>query len=350
VNVLQYFRLLYLNAIKVDQNQCVRLAGKTNPLQNILPNTRYGSKLDVLSNVSPAARGRKDFYLKPARKIASDVGFTEGPVLRANGDVVFVSLDHGRLYQIVNGKTTVLAELPGGPNGATEGIDGTIYVAQNGGRWGGNKHPDWRIGCGVQSVAKSGAIGWASADPISPNDLCFGPDGLLYVTDPTRYRPARDDGRIFRIDVTTGESEILCSLPWFPNGIGFGLEDDALYVAQHGPLYQIMRFPLDNGRLGKPEAFTPSIAPRMPDGFLFDTEGNLTTAAPSHGDELGEIQTFDRNGKLIDAFSPDSGKLYTNVALNSERTLIVTAAGGGSVLAIDDWPHAGLPLHPFRKR
>jgi gluconolactonase len=187
-------------------------------------------------------------------------------------------------------------------------------------------------------------VTWLTQDPIAPNDLCFGPDGLLYITDPTRPREARDDGRLFRCNIETGEAELLCSLPWYPNGLGFGLEDDALYVAKAGPDYGIMRLPIDNGRLGKAEVFA-AMGRFNPDGFTFDTEGNLITSA-----KPGEIQTFDRNGKLIDQYVlPKESYNPRNVALGDDRVLIVTASDAGAVVAVDGWPHAGLPLHPFRK-
>jgi gluconolactonase len=281
-----------------------------------------------------------------ARSIARNVGATEGPVIRADGEIVFVSVDQARLYRVQSGETSVLAELPGGPNGATEGRDGTIYVAQCGGRWGRNKKPDWSFISGVQAVGRDGNVRWLSTDPIAPNDICFGPDGCLYVTDPTRYRDARDDGRLFRVHVETGETEILCSLEWYPNGIGFG-PDDALYVAKSGPDYGIVRFSLANGRLERPEEFI-RMGTYKPDGVLFDAEGNFTTAAISTGEGPGQIQTYDSSGRSIDSFVPRSHKEFTNVALGSDRRLIITSPEDGSVLAVDGWPYAGLPLHPFR--
>ena len=156
-----------------------------------------------------------------AREIATGVGFCEGPVIRSSGEIVFVSIDHGKLYRIPEGirgsGAAVFAETGGGPNGATEGLDGTIYVTQTGGRWGPrNPDPDWSLGTGVQRVAPDGTVRWLSTGLIAPNDLCFGPDGKLWVTDPTRYRYPRDDGRLFRVDPVTGETELLCSVPWYP--------------------------------------------------------------------------------------------------------------------------------------
>ena len=278
------------------------------------------------------------------RVLASGVGFTEGPVIRPDGEIVFVSIDQGRLYRLSGGNLEVLAELGGGPNGATEALDGTIYIAQNGGKYGQVKRPSSVTG-GVQAVSRNGEVRWISKDPIAPNDLCFGPDGLLYLTDPTR-RPARDDGRLFRCNVETGETELLLTVPWFPNGIGFGI-DDALYVARSGEC-TIVRYEITGGRLGKEETFTKMPFGRS-DGFLFDVEGNLVTTAISTTDAPGQIQTYDRNGKLIDTFIPGPNRLYTNVAVGPDRVLIISDSGGGNLLAVDDWPKAGLELYPFRK-
>ena len=267
-------------------------------------------------------------------------------MIRPDGEIVFVSTEQGLLYRIKDGRCERFAEPGHFPNGATEGRDGTIYITQAGGkrRFG----PGEGVG-GIQAVDRAGTVRWVTQDPISPNDLCFGPDGLLYLTDPTRPRPARDDGRLFRVDVTTGECELLVTIPWYPNGLAFG-NDGALYVARSMQWEQrpsIVRFPSEGGRLGKPETFLEMSYGR-PDGFLFDAAGNIVIAAIATAERPGEIQTYDRNGKPIDTLVPGPHKEYTNVALGPDRVLIITDGGGKAVLAVDDWPHPGLPLYPFR--
>jgi gluconolactonase len=288
-----------------------------------------------------------------ARQVASGVGNCEGPVIRSDGEIVVSSMDQGRLYKISGERAEVLADVGHRPNGSTEWSDGTLYVCQSGGtHWG----PNAGLG-GIIAVARDGTWRWVTQDPIRPNDLCFGPDGLLYVTDPTGNRPARDDGRLFRCNIETGEAELLCSLPWFPNGIAFGLEEDAIYVARSiefpGDLQSgIVRFSLDGGRLGTGETFIHMPPSHRPDGFLFDAEGNVVIGCNANNRENaepGRIQVYDRQGKHLDTFVPGPNKMYTNVALGPDRMLVITDTAGGSVLAVDNWPHPGLPLFPFRK-
>jgi len=288
-----------------------------------------------------------------ARTMASDVGRTEGPVIRPNGEILFVSINHGVIYRMQGERAIVFAQTDGGPNGLAEGQDGTLYVAQSSGRHRPG-HPA-SVGStakaldtgGIQAVDSSGNVTWVTQDPIAPNDLCFGPDGFLYLTDPTRGREARDDGRLWRCNVETGEAELLCSVPWFPNGIGFGI-DDALYVASSGES-RVVRFSLDRGRLGKEETFFQLPRGESPDGFAFDTEGNLISGCVCFVEGPGQVVVFDRNGKQIDKFLPgSSSKQYTNVALGPDRVLIIADTQGGKILAVDNWPYPGLPLYPFR--
>ena len=275
--------------------------------------------------------------------IASDLGFTEGPVIRQRGDYICTSCDRGLLYRVDGGVASVFAETGGGPNGSTEGADGKIYVAQNG-----RGVPPYGerlrgITGGVQVVSPDGSnVDWVTQDPVSPNDLCFGPDGLLYVTDPTR--PAvRRNGRLWSIDVESGETEILAQMDWYPNGIGFGLDPHVLFVVNMSDR-QIVRFALDDGRLGSPEVFI-EFEKGSADGFDFDAEGNLVASVPG----AGRIETWSMEGKLLDVTVVGDGEHgFTNIALDENRVLIGCDARHGTLVEYHDWPGVGLPLYPFR--
>src|ERR1700716_1435796 len=105
--------------------------------------------------------------------LASDLGCLEGPVACQDGSLVVTSIDRGKLYLIADRQVQVLANTGGGPNGATEGLRGEIFVAQNGG-----VRPalnELRGPAGVQVIERSGELRLFGECMLSPNDLCFGP-------------------------------------------------------------------------------------------------------------------------------------------------------------------------------
>lgn len=274
--------------------------------------------------------------------VSTDVGFTEGPVFTQRGSLVFVSIDRGLVYEFDSGETRVLGRTGAGPNGAAEGPDGVIYVAQNGGQWPASRTEG--VTGGVQGIQPDGTVRTVTTDPIYPNDLCFGPDGFLYVTDPSRG-PRRDDGRLWRIDIRTGSAELLLSVPWYPNGIGFNADNDSIFVAQGGE-GRILRFPFAPGeRLGAPELHVQLVHGR-PDGFAWDLDGNLVIGAIT-GTAPGDLQVYDPQGKLLEIIAPGDGQKYTNLAISASGTLAVTDSDNGRVL-VAQWPAGGLALHPFR--
>lgn len=276
--------------------------------------------------------------------IAEGLGFTEGPVIRSRTkSVVVTSISRGCLYEITEAGAERLASAEAGVNGATEGAGDVFYMTHFWGTW--PAPAGIRSTGGVLVWAAEPGLTWLTRDPVSPNDLCFGPDGKLYVTDPTR--PHREDGRLWRCDVDSGDALLLCSLDWYPNGIGFGLEDDAIYVAAT-MRQQIVRLQIEGDNLTNPEVVV-QMSRGVPDGFAFDTDGNVIIAAPSLEQGVpGTIQTWSTSGELLDLFEPGPSRLYSNVALSEDRTLYITDSDGERVLQVSNWPAAGLPLHPFR--
>jgi gluconolactonase len=274
--------------------------------------------------------------------LATDCGFTEGPVQRRDGTVVVGSIDRGVIYRITPGGREMFADLGGGVNGLAEGADGTLYVAQMGSRRRAVRHP--HTTGGIQRVFPDGSWTWLTQDPISPNDLCFGPDGMLYWTDPTRGR--FNDGRLWRMCLDDENPELLTSVSWYPNGIAFGPEEDAVYIAVYME-QQIVRFPMGADGLGEPTIII-QMERGHPDGLAFDAKGQLIVAANSLSGDRGQIQTWTVSGELVDVFEPGPGTHYTNIALNGDREMVITYSDGEQVLLATGWPNPGLPLHPFR--
>ncbi|MBN8979672.1 MAG: SMP-30/gluconolactonase/LRE family protein, partial [Rhizobiales bacterium] len=67
--------------------------------------------------------------MSKARAIATDLQFPEGPVAMPDGSVVLVEIRRRTLTRVYpDGRKEIIAEIPGGPNGAALGPDGKIYI------------------------------------------------------------------------------------------------------------------------------------------------------------------------------------------------------------------------------
>lgn len=275
-------------------------------------------------------------------EIETHLGFIEGPVVVGDDELLGVSLSAGCVFRIERGRVSIVAKLPGAPNGSTLDGDGVIFVAQNGGHCPGL--PRRTANGGIQTITPDKTVGWLTTDPVAPNDLCFGPDGLLYITDPTR-QAARDDGRLWRADPHTGESELETSVPWFPNGIAFGVNGDDLYVTSTGDR-RIYRFDRRDIRSASAELVVELTAGH-PDGMAVDVDGNLVVAAVGGEGEAGGIHVISPTGVLLELVNTGPSRYITNVALTPDRRLFATDADRGVVMCTD-WPTAGLDVFPFR--
>ncbi|MGB6515572.1 MAG: SMP-30/gluconolactonase/LRE family protein, partial [Mycobacterium sp.] len=164
--------------------------------------------------------------------IADGLGFTEGPVWLPDDRVALTSISHGCVY-IVDPRDGALERIDtgGGPNGLACSADGTLYVAQNGGAWGasGSAEP------GVQ-VITDGRVDYLVEGLGAPNDLTFGPDGRLWITD-TRGEfdistpGAGLPGHVYATDVVSGDTQqVIDDGPVFINGLGFDRDGSRLLV------------------------------------------------------------------------------------------------------------------------
>jgi gluconolactonase len=269
----------------------------------------------------------------------SGLGFIEGPAWTADGRLSLVSISHGCIYTL-DGSGAVRDRIPtgGGPNGlASRG--GELFVAQNGGIFGASGVTKG----GVQRIADGrGELLFAEAF-TAPNDICFGPDGRLYVTDPLTDKALTEpvEGRLLACDLATGEAEVLVDKRLFPNGLAFDASGEVLYLAQTYPRV-IERFTFRNGRLSS-DGILCTLAKGRPDGMAIDQEGKLWICTPG----TGGVEVFTREGKPLQRIEFGEGTMTTNCCFGGPKMtdLFVTAAGRGSVLRVDAGV-PGLPLYP----
>jgi gluconolactonase len=271
--------------------------------------------------------------------VCDGLGFTEGPIYFPDGRVVVTSISRGCVYEIdATGEVRRTVRTGGGPNGLARAGD-RVFVAQNGGIFGA---PD-KTSPGVQFLAGDELTYLTRENCEAPNDLCFGPDGLLYVTDPVTDLALKQpvDGHVLACDPETGHTQIVVSKRQFPNGLAFDPSGRHMYLAQTFPRL-IERFSWTAGRLESDGKFC-ELSSGRPDGLAVDTEGNLWICTPG----TGGIEVYSPTATLIQRIEFGSGAMTTNCCFGGieRQDLFVTAAGRGQLLRLRT-ESKGLELYP----
>lgn len=294
--------------------------------------------------------------------VASGLESPEGPVLLEDGTwlVVEMSDTRGCVSHVDSAGRRRTVCRTGRPNGLALTSDGSVLVAESQMPALLQLSPDWRSDGSWVVLGERTTQG---SPMLFPNDLCFGPDGALYVTDSglpldvmqRDLLSSRDpaslpfDGRLYRVDISTGQIETVDAGMGHLNGISVG-PDRAIYTNDtiSGDIY---RYPFISGSIGQRETFgnvidrSLSSGFRGPDGMAHDVHGNLYVAVFNQS----EIVVLDRHGQWIDRIAT-LGAQPTNLAFGQgEAAIYVTeretgtlqrlrALGEGALLLTDGEP------------
>lgn len=293
-------------------------------------------------NAAPSGAGKLDKrdpafdLLVPAsaqiEKAATGFLFTEGPLWRPDGSLLFSDVPGNVIYQMAPGggvskwlEKAGSDEAPGGgyigSNGLSLDREGRVVICMHG-----RGKIVAQDASGKQTVL---ADKYQGKRLNSPNDIAWRKNGDLYFTDPP-YGFAKQDedpakelkfNGIYRL--SKGKLELLHKDMSRPNGLAFTPDEKFLYVANSDPAKKIWnKFPVQaDGTLGAPTLLLDVTAEKddgLPDGLKVDKAGNLFATGP------GGVWVFDAGGKLLGRIQPD--EVPANVGWGEDgKTLFMTA-------------------------
>jgi gluconolactonase len=303
-----------------------------------------------------------------ARVLAEGLEFPEGPVAMPDGTIILVEIRGKRLTRIhPDGRKEVIAQVPGGPNGAALGPDGKMWICNNGGfTWSPSNSlaplqaADY-IGGSLQKIdIQSGKIEtvFDSCGPNKlkgPNDLVFDRDGGLWFTDlGKRYERQTDNGGLYYMS-PGGKDLKEVVFPMQPaNGVGLSPDEKTVYVAET-PTARIWSFnitgpgeikPVETLYRGERGVCIAGLGGyQMFDSLAMEANGNVCVATLIKG----AISVIAPDASWSSRSKPAT-RATTNICFGGPdlRTAYITLSSKGQLIAMD-WPRPGLPLNFLNK-
>src|SRR5262249_17803448 len=172
--------------------------------------------------------------------VATGLEVPEGPVVLPDGRVAFVEQVRGQVSVYDGAPVDCVARVGGAANPVPLG-EGALEAAQNGGVVGAWRSADPRPP-GIQRVYLDGRVEYVTTEVagqplLAPNDLCFGPDGRLWFTDPGHpYDPVIRGAAGRLVVIGGGRGGILGGVrPVYCNGLAFHNDGGLGWVGRHGP-------------------------------------------------------------------------------------------------------------------
>ncbi len=265
--------------------------------------------------------GRPSAWIDANRPGLDTPSFLEGPAFAPDGALWVVDIPHGRLFRVTpDGLWSLELAYDGWPNGMvwrddTAGRRFHIADYKRG-------LLTYRPGDDAPEILRESH---RSEGFKGLNDLWFGPDGTLYVTDQGQTGLHDPTGRVYRLKPGAGDLDILIDTCPSPNGLITDIEGRALFVALTRAC-EVWRLPLFPGGTSKAQLFARLPAGLSgPDGMALDRAGNLYVCHASrgavfvfdpHGVEIGHIdcRAIGRATTNLTFGGPDGDDLFITVS------------------------------------
>ncbi|MGD0572511.1 MAG: SMP-30/gluconolactonase/LRE family protein [Sedimentisphaerales bacterium] len=274
----------------------------------------YAVKMRTRGVVWPVAAETKSVVAAGAKaeKLADGLGFTEGPIADAQGNVYFVDISNNRIHKwSLDGKLSTFRENSGGTSGLDIDDKGNLYACEGGSRR-------------ITRIDTNGSAtvlcdNYKGKKLNSPNDLWRDKKGGIYFTDPgyKKGESELDGSYVFYLPPDSKEPVIVVEDMTGPNGIVGTKDGKLLYVADYSGRKTFVFNVKDDGTLYDKKLFVPVGA----DGIELD--------------ELGNLYLTDLSGKGVNIVSPEGKKIgYISVPNSTSnlcfggkegKTLFITA-------------------------
>ncbi|HEY9092549.1 SMP-30/gluconolactonase/LRE family protein [Parasphingorhabdus sp.] len=279
--------------------------------------------------------------------IAEGLAFPEGPVVFADGSVIVVELAGGRITRCWNGRTEIVCDIGGGPNGAAIGPDGALYVCNSGGldlkkfqnaRGDGHEGRIERVDLATGKFERL----YDSCDDIAleaPNDIVFDAEGRMWFTDLGKTHDGiRTASGLFSALPDGSAISAINRHAVSYNGVGLSPDGAFVYVAD---THQARLYRYDR----KVEEQRPNWVATAPGPVGFDSlavtaAGNICIGTLYDGG----ITTITPDG-IVSKFSIEEEVYVTNIAFGGKdtRDAYITLSQSGRLVKTG-WDEPGLRL------
>ncbi len=298
--------------------------------------------------------------------VTEGLRFPEGPVAMPDGSVILTEIEAGRITRVApDGSTTTIATTGGGPNGLALGPDGKLYCCNNGGfEWvrgegmlaphgiakdyDGGRIERIDIATGdVEILYKSGDFGCVLR---GPNDIVFDAHGGFWFTDHGKQdfsTRCHDIVGIFYAKADGSHLEEVIFPSNNPNGVGLSPDGSTLYAAETYTC-RLMQFNVtapgkvdDTAGVGGPGI--PLYRPagwKYFDSLAIEASGNICVAT------IGEcgISVISPRGELVEFVGTDD-VFTTNICFGGADMMDAwICLSGTGRLAKMRWNRPGLKL------
>ncbi|MGR3321561.1 MAG: SMP-30/gluconolactonase/LRE family protein [Pseudooceanicola sp.] len=295
--------------------------------------------------------------------VCRGLDFPEGPIAMDDGSVILVEIKGQALTRVwPDGTREVIARLGGGPNDAAIGLDGAVYVCNNGGfAWNerdgltlpGGMAEDYVTGSIQRVDLETGKVDTlcteCDGDPLrGPNDIVFDAEGGFYFTDLGKStREYMHHGAFYYAKPDGSHINRVVGPLITPNGIGLSPDGSSVYVAETRTS-RVWGFDVTApGQVARPEGFRPGrLLTTLPDYQLLDSlavqaDGRICVATLMRGG----ISIVGEDGSVEYVQFPGDPYI-TNICFGGSdmRDAWITASGTGTLYRVR-WSYPGLRLN-----